>query len=245
MRLRNVPNPACMCLSAKHEANVLRATRQSQHPTVWARLAARNIEHFEKKILKSPAFAGAFFPRELMQLPDRNANAREPRNLHRLCGWTCQILGKRRRTMRAAVRGQTDCKLPSRCSQEIQYSGLASGCDGYEQHGRPHPHQWYRGFPRPDGNPVLCQVSMEYLGRALSASGDITTELNRWLGTAVERVWKHSTLEWGMTLLYTARLRRLGALQAGCQRKILGIYLMTPQIWAHAVGHMLSCKDVC
>ena len=38
---------------------------------------------------------------------------------------------------------------------------------------------------------------MEYLGRALSASGDITTELNRWLGTALERVWKHSTFSVG------------------------------------------------
>ena len=101
---------------------------------------------------------------------------------------------------------------------------------------------------KPDGCEIPSKSSLVYLGSTLSASGDIISEVSRRLGmaradfTALERVWKHSSLNsrsklWvfnacvASKLLYClhtawlnkADLRRLDAFQASCLRKILRI----------------------
>ena len=100
----------------------------------------------------------------------------------------------------------------------------------------------------PNGEPIKTKTSLVYLGSVISASGSITSEVNRRLGMAkadfdaLNRVWKHAHLTCAKKLqiflacvvsrlmysLHTAwlcktDLRKSDAFQARCLRSILDI----------------------
>lgn len=108
--------------------------------------------------------------------------------------------------------------------------------------------------PKPDGEPLAPQASMEYLGTILSENGRLTSELSRRIGQARRefrslcQVWRHSALSVKRKLhifdslvqskfLYglaaccctVAEQRRVNGFQAKCGRQILGI---TPSYWS-------------
>ncbi|OLP90031.1 Copia protein [Symbiodinium microadriaticum] len=100
----------------------------------------------------------------------------------------------------------------------------------------------------PNGEPIKTKTSLVYLGSVISASGSITSEVNRRLGMAkadfdaLSRVWKHAPLTCAKKLqifsacvvsrlmyslhtawLCKADLRKIDAFQARCLRSILDI----------------------